>query len=118
MDGDGNTYLLIGEGGGITGAYTEYILYPNGRVETWNELEKESIYKGEIEKKQAKKVFEEWQAISDTITPVYKPGNMNYRIGYYNDGEVQTMEWSDNQPVEEPLLEFYSRTFQILRRAE
>lgn len=111
-------YLLIGEGGGFTGAYNEYIVYPNGRVEVWDELEQESIFKGNITKQEAAAIFDKWGEIGELGRAGGKPGNMNYRIGYYENGTVKTLRWSDSQAVEDSILEFYNSTYKLLRNAQ
>lgn len=111
-------YLLIGEGGGVTGAYNEYILYTDGRVEVWDEMEQESVFKGSITKKEAAAIFEKWGELSAKEVPNSRPGNMNYRIGYYENGTVKTLRWSDNQVVDDELLEFYRSTFEALKNAK
>ncbi len=111
-------YLLLGEGGGFTGAYNEYFLYIDGRVEIWDEMEQESVFKGSIPKKEAAAIFEKWEELSAKEVPNSRPGNMNYRIGYYENGTVKTLRWSDNQVVDDELLEFYRRTFEALKNAK
>ncbi len=111
-------YLLIGQGGGFTGAYDEYILYPDGRVEVWDEKEQESVFKGNISKTEASAIFESWAKLSDLQVPAGKPGNMNYRIGFHTNGTVKTFSWSDNQNIDASISEFYNNTFQLLRQAE
>ncbi len=111
-------YLLVGEGGGFTGAYNEYILYPDARVEVWDEMEQESIYKGSVTKKEAADIFEKWGEIGQIEVPNSRPGNMNYRIGYYENGVVKTLRWSDSQAVDEAILDFFNSTYQLLRNAK
>lgn len=113
-----NEYLIIGEGGGITGEYTHFLLYRDGRLETWDEMEKVSVYKTNIEKREATRIFEEWEGLAKEGFPPYSPGNMNYRIGYFKNDSTETYRWSDSQPINDKWSTFYSDTFQVLNSAK
>ena len=112
-------YLFLSQGGGVTGKYEGYILYDDGRVETSGEnLDEKPMPSGEISKKEAAKLFAEWELLSKQQLMPFKPGNMNYKIGHGSGDDMQVIDWSDSQTINPEIQEFFNDTFSILKSAK
>ncbi|MCT4622342.1 MAG: hypothetical protein N4A46_01870 [Schleiferiaceae bacterium] len=101
--------LIIGEGGGFTGRYTFYRLSENGQVDLYNEQEEIYTEVGKLKSSFASRVFEEAEQLKLGDMEYYKPGNMNYRITITDEGQSNTINWSDNQSPGQEVLLFYKK---------
>ena len=115
---ESSTYLFLSQGGGVTGKYEGYTLYPDGRVEISEGQEVQPESHGNISKGEAAKIFESWEAIGKQHRMLYKPGNMNYKIIYADGQDIQVIDWSDNQQMDTAIERFFSETFSKLKNAE
>ena len=110
-----DTFLLLGQGGGFTGRYEEYIIREGGSVEKWNEQNKTSIPLGELGVETTRELFQNWNKLDKQNLKALAPGNMNYRISYVGpQGEI-TIKWSDAQVPNPQIIDFFKKYYALLR---
>jgi hypothetical protein len=87
-------YLVIGKGGGLSGAVTQYRIQSNGKVYKGNGMV-DILYsqKGKIGKPDAKKIFADRKNIPDTS--FQHPGNVYYFIQLPGDTSDIRYTWGD-----------------------
>lgn len=118
-EAESSEYLFLSRGGGVTGRYEGYILHENGSVEkTDGELQEKPIPSGKLSKKEAAKLFSEWEALSKKKVMPFKPGNMNYKIAHGSGDDMMVIDWSDSQDIAPEIQEFFNSTFSKLKNAE
>lgn len=113
-----STYLLVGQGGGVTGEYEEYILRKSGHVYKWDDMNGKATLKGSLGGEKTEKVFQDWMELSIEGGQPPKAGNMNYRILYHSTEKTFFIRWGDNQQMSAEIMSFYKDTFGALRQAE
>ncbi|NJK87366.1 MAG: hypothetical protein HC906_16655 [Bacteroidales bacterium] len=92
---DNGKYLIVGQGGGITGKVQQYKITCNGEVLKGSGLiEINYSQSSDIGKKKAKKYFKRIKAVQ--TTPFKHPGNMYYFIEFFDEGEETKYTWGSN----------------------
>lgn len=101
--------IHFGEGGGITGAITEYCLLKNGQL--FNKKHFTEDYKSfkKIKKRTAKKLYKTCKKIELQEVQIDNPGDKYYYIAYETKGFKHKITWGGNQqkpPIE--VIELYA----------
>lgn len=114
------TYILVEQGGGVTGLYEEYVLQWNGYIYKWEEGDPNSKTKshGSLSQAETSEVFSSWEKLKAESGTLPKPGNINYRIVYYSKEESYSVRWSDSQNIAPEIQEFFNSTFSKLKNAK
>jgi hypothetical protein len=87
--------LHFGESGGFTGAKREYILKGDGRLYYIKEFGGDTVFVKTVEREKTRKIFKIADSRDVMSYNVNKPGNMNYFIRFYKQGQlVKDILWS------------------------
>lgn len=110
-----DTFLLLGQGGGFTGRYEEYIIHKGGSVEKWNEENKTTTPLGKLDTERTRELFKDWDKLNKQNLRGLTPGNMNYRISYVAPQGETTIKWSDAQVPNPQIVDFFKKYYALLR---
>lgn len=107
---------IISLGGGYTGYYDTYKIYPDGLVEKYNEDKKQYLFYAHIP-------LEEWNSIQDNIRALNfdditldNPGNFTYLLERQTQEKTHSVRWNvetSNYPIE--LHKYFIKLEQRLR---
>lgn len=97
------TQIHFGEGGGITGAITEYCLLKNGQLLHKKHFTKAFEAFEKIKKSKAKKLFKTCEKIEWEKMQIDNPGDKYYFIAYETAGLKHKLTWGGAQ--EKPSME-------------
>ncbi len=110
--------LIFGDGGGITGATTSFILLENGQIFKTYSLTRETTEVGKIRKKQARELLAEAHAMGMENLDVNEPGNMYYFLELKTDNGNHRCTWgAQGYEVDEKLQNFRQKLLNIAREA-
>lgn len=105
--------LTFGQGGGFTGAVTEYTIFPNGQIFIKKNTGSVKVF-AKIKKRTAKKLFKKADEL-DLLNKKYKkPGNMYYYIGYKKDKQYAKSVWGREKHLINPALDSFLKEFYLL----
>ncbi len=110
--------IHFGEGGGITGAITEYCLLKNGQLFNKKHFTEDFKAYKKVKKRAAKKAFKTCKKIEIEKIQVDNPGDKYYYIAYETKDIKHKITWGGSQqkpPVE--VIELYA-TLKSLTVAE
>lgn len=111
--------LLFGEGGGFTGAVTEYILLENGQIFKNYSLNDSTIELGHVKKRTAKDMMKKIQAMQLDTMDVKQPGNMYYFLSYKTSNKEHRVTWGAPAYQVDPQIEaFYKELMQMSKNAK
>lgn len=100
--------LVFGDGGGFTGATTEYILLENGQVFKRYSLDKSTLEMGTVKKRLAKDMIKTAQALQLENLDIKQPGNLYYFLRYKNGDQEHQITWgSESYQIDEKIATFY-----------
>lgn len=105
-------YIVVGSGGGFTGAVTEKMIMENGQVfERKDEIISPA---NKISKKAAKSIFNTYHnAAMDSIT-YHQPSNYYYYLGKKNNDKKHVILWCDGHPADSTVLALYKEIQEAL----
>lgn len=89
--------IVVGKGGGFTGAYDEFSILENGQVYKYNTITKERLLFGNMKKNFAEQVFNNYKLLKIGEKGINAPGNMNYFIEFKNGENSLKSIWSDQK---------------------
>lgn len=90
------TQIHFGEGGGITGAVTEYCLLKNGQLFNKKHFTEDFKLLKKIKKKIAKKAFKKCKKMKIETIDLNNPGDRYYFITYQTDNINHKIIWGRN----------------------
>lgn len=112
--------LFFGDGGGITGGMTEYILLENGQLfkrnslaataepGAWEELKR-------VKKKTAVELFEKFESEKFQSLSFEEPGNRYYFLGRVQEKELTRLTWGNpNFTLPDSVETFYRSLTQLI----
>lgn len=105
-------YVILGEGGGITGEYEEYKLMADGRVLKKDFKKDKFVDHKKLSPEDTRAILEQLENISMVSG---EPGNMNSYMEVLRGDEKTRVEWSDMSPAEPTLVEFKNSVMEKLR---
>ena len=92
---DSNNYIIVGEGGGFTGAYIQYKIYENGNVDRYDFKQAVYIKKGRLKANEVKPLLSKIKALELGDIELSSPGNMSQYIEFtYNDIKDHRLTWA------------------------
>ncbi len=102
-----SSYIVFGSGGGFTGQYSVYKLFPNGKVlKGSGRTEMKYLEYSKIKKSEASRIINELNELK--IVSFSEPGNMSYFIKLYHDGKETNYTWgAKGFKVPEELVNIY-----------
>jgi len=110
------TQLIFGDGGGITGATTSFILLENGQIFKHYSLDNSTMEVGKIKRKQAKQLLQGAQALGMGEMDVNEPGNLYYFLELKTERDSHRCNWgAQGYQVDEKLKEFRQKLLNIAR---
>lgn len=114
-----DTQLRFGQGGGFTGAVTEYLLLENGQIFVREELEGAYQSLGKVKRARAKALFEQWVTGSFSEKEFQHPGNMYYYVNRVDGSQAHRLTWgSSDHPVSDELRSFYQSCYAIVKEIQ
>lgn len=107
--------IVIGKGGGFSGAYDEFSILENGQVYKYNTITKERLLLGRMKKNFSEQVFNNYKLLKIGEKNINAPGNLNYFIEM-KDGENSLKSiWSDQKnETNGELILFYKTAMNYL----
>jgi len=101
--------IIIGSGGGVTGAVTTYKIYEDGSLFENHTLNVNQPQKKLSVLKEVKELQNQFDALNIDTIKLNAPGNMYFFVGYEKDGIDHRCTWGAND-VETPenLKTFYT----------
>jgi len=110
-----NYTISLGEGGGVTGAYTMYVISPNGNVqmvETLNNTNKSIKILNQAEQT---KIYDGLQSLDFENIKYNKPSDMTYYVTIQDVGLNHTVRWGDKQQdTPKKVVQFYENLIKII----
>ncbi len=102
--------LVFGEGGGFSGAITEFILLENGQLFAQNSLTKKVEELPAVKKKKAQALIMDAEALNMNKLNINSPGNTYYFIKYQHADTIQQAIWGDpNYTLDSRVQNLYQR---------
>ena len=102
--------LRFGNGGGFTGAVTEYILLENGQLFKNASKAPEPMELACVGRKKGHKLFEAAESLGLLDVDFSYPGNMYYFVEFQDDGKQRRVTWGDREhPVDPKIKDFYDQ---------
>lgn len=112
-------HLSFGDGGGFTGAVTEYILLENGQLYRFNSMEKDTVEIGKLKKKETKSLLMEVKALNLDKINIQEPGNMYYFISMKNGDKIYKITWGSATYTIDPKIEaFYKKLMNTVKKSD
>ncbi|MDQ3073636.1 MAG: hypothetical protein M3Q97_10285 [Bacteroidota bacterium] len=106
--------LKYGKGGGVTGAWEQYVLLGNGQVFYRNFQDTVYAELGYIPRKEAKKIFKGLIDAHFYAERFNEPGNMTYFIFYKDNDESHGLQWgSGTFKTPQSILDLYNRLMKL-----
>ena len=107
--------LIIGSGGGVTGAIKEYAVFENGQLfinkgvkGDWRELKS-------VSGRTVRKIFSKAESLGLDELKFNHPGNMSYYLIYKNGKKSNEVKWGDaNNQVPPEIAAFYQELIREL----
>lgn len=87
--------LIFGNGGGFSGAETQYILLENGQLFTNNSLAEKPQFLKILPKNISRQLFEKALQVQLMNTAFNHPGNIYHFIGIKDKNHFQQVTWGD-----------------------
>lgn len=102
--------LAFGEGGGFSGAITEFILLENGQLFVKNSLTNKVEELPPVKKKQVQALRTEAEVLNMSNLNINSPGNIYYFIRYQQADTIQQAIWGDpNYTLDPKVQNLYQR---------
>jgi hypothetical protein len=99
--------IVFGTGGGITGAFDEHIVLPDGNVYFYNSIEGEEKFKGIVPGMMLKKILDRPQKINFERIEFNQPSNKYYFIEIFTTKNSHRVVWGSNETAPNQVVEFY-----------
>jgi len=109
-----NIYFIIGSGGGVSGLYEQYKVYPSGVVEWYNFDEKTYVPYSTLAASSNKDIWTDFQALNVMDQNIDRPGNYSYYIEEVNGDRRNRVTWSDENDMPIPTFKSFFRTTERL----
>ncbi len=111
--------LVFGEGGGFTGAVTQYILLENGQIFKHYSMEASTVELGSVKKRTAKEMMKKVQAMQLDTMDVKQPGNMYYFLSYKTGEDEHRVTWgAASYQVDSQIESFYKELMQMSKNVK
>ena len=107
----------IGQGGGFTGEYFEFILSENGQVHKYDYKNDREVFFKDLEKIDLVYFLEKLESLSVEGMEINAPGNMTYYIDVrVGKSSINKITWGHyNYNPEKELVDFHKEIFDKLR---
>jgi hypothetical protein len=102
--------MVVGKGGGFTGAYDEFSILENGQVYKYSTITKKRLLLGNMKKNFADQIFNNYELLKIGEKNINAPGNMNYFIEFKNGDNNLKSIWSDQKDESTSELMLYYKT--------
>lgn len=100
--------LILGTGGGVTGAVTEYRIDDEGVIYEKNSITGSPSRKKALKVEQFSNVIQRFEALNIDALKLNDPGNIYYYVGYEQNGDIKKVTWGNvNEAVPEALKSYY-----------
>ncbi|MGB1206841.1 MAG: hypothetical protein ACPG5B_14425 [Chitinophagales bacterium] len=107
--------ISIGEGGGLTGAYTMYVILPTGNVQMVETLNNTNKSVKILNQAEQAKIYNELQALNFENIKYNKPSNMTYYVTVQDVGLNHTVRWGNKQKdTPKKVEQFYKNIIKII----
>ena len=100
--------IVFGTGGGITGAFDEHILLPNGNMYFYNSIEGEEKFKGVVPSSMLKRLLDQPTKIKFEKIAYNQPANKYYFIEVFTTKSSHRVVWGSNENAPNQVVQFYN----------
>jgi hypothetical protein len=101
-------WLMIGEGGGITGAYMNFYMLPNGNIYRREHTDTVYIKINPMPGRIARGYFKDLPDVFTNIGDKPMPDNMYKTLIWHKNGNEKTIHWMYSNDRSEKAEEFYN----------
>jgi len=110
--------IVIGSGGGFTGAVSQYVIDKTGKIILTNSLKpNDSSLVRVLSEQELQHLYHQLDSIKARNITFSKPSNMYYFVGMTtNDSTQHRITWSDMQLPPAAIKQFYDNTMQLIRQ--
>ncbi len=111
--------IVFGNGGGFTGGVTTYFLTNDGRIFKTTSQQKDTLFLAKIKKKEAARLFSEYDRSGFSKLNFYHPGDRYSFIGKGFNPESGRVTWGnpDFLPPGE-VTDFYQKLFSYIKNTK
>ena len=108
--------IYFGDGGGFSGAVTEYVLIENGQIFFTNSLQKDTCEVEPIRPRDAKNFFLRLDTLRLTKYDFYSPGNQYFFLRQTDEEVDHEVVWGrQDQPVRPDIQKFYDDLLETVK---
>lgn len=109
--------ITFGNGGGFSGAVTQYILFENGQLFTQRGMTDSLVVLPKIKRKVVKLIFEKYEENKIEKKFIHFPGNRYHFIEMKMGKSISRQTWGKNDYTpDEQLLEFYNLLNSVIKK--
>ncbi len=106
--------IVFGNGGGFTGAYTEFVLLENGQLFKKESMLPKTTELGTVKKRTAQKMLKKAISLHLEQMDINQPGNMYFYVQYKNDHQDAKCVWGNQEyRVDAKIESFYKELMQM-----
>jgi len=108
-------HIIVGQGGGFTGAVTTHSLSPAGSYQKKSSLKNLPMKYAKMDQNLTSSMFSEFNKLNLDKIEFHKPGNMYYFVGYRKGEEIKKITWgspTDTPPAE--IKTFYDKFYETI----
>ena len=107
--------ITVGQGGGFTGYYTDYIIYGTGKVERYTTKDNTTKEMDRVALDSVRIWVNRIDQINFTGIDLDQPGNMSYYIYFEEPGTLHKVRWGGAVPPAD-LEKLYSRIWNTVNK--
>lgn len=109
--------IIVGSGGGVTGAVTSYKIFEDGSLFESNLISTNETQKKLKVLKDAKAIQNQFEALNIDTMKLNAPGNIYFFVGYEENGKTHRCTWGANdEPAPENLKTFYENLMNTISK--
>jgi len=110
-----NYTISLGSGGGVTGAYTMYVVSPTGNVQMVETLNNTNKSVKILNQAEQAKIYDRLQSLNFESIKYNKPSDMTYYLTVQDVGLNHTVRWGDKQQdTPKKVVELYENIIEII----
>jgi len=102
-----NPQISFGNGGGVVGMVTEYVLFQNGQLFKKEGLGDQYTELGRIDQQQAKQIFTTWESLNIDGIKQNTPGNRYSFIGLKTKDKTHNITWGNDANTDKNVVTLY-----------
>lgn len=115
---ESNNYIIVGEGGGFTGAYIQYKIEGNGIIYQYDFMQEAYIRKGRLKDNELSPLFAKIEELDLGDIELSSPGNMSQYIEItYKDIKEHRLIWAMQSKAVNPEIQaFFDSCYSLCKQ--